>query len=80
MGDKTKGERKIRVYLGWVIAQAGEEFLVYSRDEWEAGAGYREPEFNCGSVRECIENIDSYDTDDERDFEQDRAELLAEGR
>ncbi|MHB9148334.1 MAG: hypothetical protein ACYC2U_08240 [Candidatus Amoebophilus sp.] len=52
--------KKVKVYKGWVIATNGEEYHVFSVDEWGYGEGFRTAEFECGSVMECKANIDSY--------------------
>jgi len=51
--------KKISVYKGYIIAQRGEEFEVYTKDEWTMGEGFRYPEFEvCGTIEEAKQNID----------------------
>lgn len=53
-------EKVVKRVKGWVITQKGEDYLVYTKDEYEMGAGYRTVEFECGNLTECLENIASY--------------------
>ncbi len=55
--------KKVKIYKGFIIAQDKKdpnEWAVFTKDEWEMGEGYRTPEFECQSLKECKENIDSY--------------------
>jgi hypothetical protein len=60
--------KKKQVYKSWIIAENVKpedeyepKFQVFKKDEWEMGEGYRCAEFDdCGSIQECIDNIDSY--------------------
>lgn len=60
--------KKIKTHKGWIIAENIKpedeyepKFQVFKKDEWEMGESYRYPEFDdCGSIKECIDNIDSY--------------------
>lgn len=54
-------EKKVCTFKGFVIAKDSDGyFLVYTKDEWSYGWGLRYPEFECGSIEECKENIKSY--------------------
>lgn len=57
-------EMFLEKYKGFVIAVSKnvEMFYVFTKDEWLRGTGYRYPEFECCSVAECKENIDSSTT------------------
>lgn len=35
-------------------------FVVYTKDEWEQGEGYRYPEWEAGNMQEAKDFIDSY--------------------
>lgn len=52
--------KKLMTYKGWVIAPEGRDFLIYSKEEWAYGKGYRTPEWYGGSIQECKDFIDSY--------------------
>lgn len=51
---------EIRRYKGWVITKSDKGYHVYSSDEWQYPKEMRICEFDCESVMECINNIDSY--------------------
>jgi hypothetical protein len=52
--------KKVRTYKDFVIAINGVEYFVFTKEEYSFGEGYRSPEFECGSVQECMDNINSY--------------------
>lgn len=60
--------KKIKTHKGWIIAENVKpedeyesKYQVFKKDEWEMGEGCRYAEFDdCGSIQECIDNIDSY--------------------
>lgn len=64
MTKLAKSQKKIEEYKGFIIASGTEDdgypFLVFTKEEWGMGRGYREPEFYCDSLEECKENIDCY--------------------
>ena len=54
--------KKVQMYKGWVIAEdkLTDTYYVFTKDEYSYGEGYRTPEFECCSIQECKDNIDSY--------------------
>lgn len=66
--------KKVKTFRGWIIAkEEGPEtilvlgvpfktdlFFVFTAEEWSYGEGYRTPEFECGSIEECCDNVRSY--------------------
>lgn len=52
--------KKIKMYKGFVIAREGAEWFVFTAEEWSYGSGMRTPEFECQSLKECEDNIESY--------------------
>lgn len=54
--------KKVKEHKGFVIAinTDGSEYQVFTKDEWSYGEGMRYPEYDgCGSVQECLDNINS---------------------
>jgi len=57
--------KKVKCIKNFVIAETNEEerldgkdnFEVYTKEEWSYGEGMRNPEFECGNINECLENI-----------------------
>jgi hypothetical protein len=55
--------KKIKQYKGFVIAESKNTdytFHVFTKDEWSYGAGCRYSEWECDTMQECINFIDSY--------------------
>lgn len=53
--------KKIKTYKGFVIAVSRTgEFYIFTKEEWDYGYGCRSEEFECGSIQESIDFIDSY--------------------
>ena len=52
--------KKVKTYKKMIIATDGEEFFVFTQDEWSYGEGCRYPEMECGSVTEAELFIDCY--------------------
>jgi hypothetical protein len=54
--------KKVKQYKGFVIAWCAsrDEYLIYTKDEWELDPRCRYHDFEVGSVEEAIAWIDSY--------------------
>lgn len=60
--------KKIKVYKGFVIAEASKkeiesgstQYEIYTTDEWSYGSGMRYAESEAGSIQEATDFIDSY--------------------
>ncbi|MCY9056091.1 hypothetical protein MOE90_20860 [Bacillus spizizenii] len=52
--------KKIKRYKGFVIAQEKGVIHVFTKDEWAYGEGCRYAEWECDSMQEAIDFIDSY--------------------
>jgi hypothetical protein len=53
--------KRIKTYKGFVIATTNKgDYLLFTKEEWSYGAGYRYPEWEAGNLQEAIDFIDSY--------------------
>lgn len=53
-------QKKVMAKAGFIISvNEAEEWHVYRKEEWSYGEGMRYPEFECGSLKECYDNITS---------------------
>lgn len=60
--------KKVKVYKGFIIAEPNAKeqaegkdcFEIYFKDEWEMGQGFRNSEWEAGSIKECTDFIDCY--------------------
>lgn len=52
--------KKIKSYKGFVIALEGDNYHIFTKDEWSYGKGLRYAEHEAGNIQEAIDFIDSY--------------------
>lgn len=53
--------KKVQSHKGFIIAVSKTgEYYVFSKEEWNYGYGCRSEEFECGSIQESIDFINSY--------------------
>lgn len=60
--------KKIKEHKGYVIAENPKiddvnsyPYYVYTKEEWSFGEGCRYYEFECESIQECLDNLESED-------------------
>lgn len=62
--------KKVKYYAGWTIYEANAKEVEEGASQYnvflpdESPQELCTPEFKCDSIRECIANIQSYDTDE----------------
>lgn len=53
--------KKIKSYKGFIIASSKtDNFYIFTKEEWNYGYGCRSEEFECGSIQEVLDFINSY--------------------
>jgi hypothetical protein len=58
---QPKFKKVVTTYKGFKIQQTDVNmFLLFTKDEWSNGEGYRYPEWEAGTIQEAKQFIDCY--------------------